>query len=91
MNKTEQEILKEFEKIGLEVIENDEILTCSSENTLSRISKTYRNEYCRRLSGHIAYSYAYDMTKEDNWINGDLIDFKKSIIVDQDLPMNPHK
>lgn len=70
-----------------EIYADGEIIAYSDEKTLSRISNTYKNGYCRRLSGHIPYSYSYDFTKEDDWKLGRLKDFTNSIAVDQKLEM----
>ncbi len=70
-----------------EVYGDGKLIAESSENTLSRISPTYQNGLCRFLTGQIRFSYSYDFTKEDNWINGEGDGFEKSDIVEQDLPM----
>lgn len=70
-----------------EVYIDGDITAYSSEKTQSRISNTYKNGYCRRLSGHIPYSYSYDITKEDNWMIGELNGFRNSVTVEQELIM----
>lgn len=70
-----------------EVYIDGDITAYSSEKTQSRISDTYKNGYCRRLSGHIPYSYSYDITKEDNWMIGELNGFRNSVTVEQELIM----
>lgn len=72
-----------------EVFEDEKLVAFSDENTLSRISPTYKNGYNKMLTGSIGCSFLYDMNKEDNWMQGDLKDFSDSVIVEQDLPLFP--
>ena len=65
------------------------LVVFSDENTLSRVSKAYKSGYNKMLTGSIGCSFLYDMTKEDGWMSGDLRDFDKSVIVNQDLPLYP--
>ena len=68
-----------------EVYNDNELLCYSDSNTLSRISKTYKNEYCKIITGQLGYSYLYDCSQEDNWKTGGLKGFSKSTEVDQQL------
>lgn len=69
------------------VADSDAILCKSDENTLSRMSKAYINHRKKIITGQLGFSYCYDSAKEDNWINGEIYDFKKSSIVNQALPL----
>ena len=72
----------------LYALANDDCVLCQSgEHTLARMSKTYKNHRCCLMSGQLGYGYAYDATKQDNWLTGRLLDFMAATIVDQKLPL----
>ena len=48
-----------------EVYEDEKVVAVSDENTLSRISPTYKNGYNKMLTGSIGCSFLYDMKNED--------------------------
>ena len=72
-----------------EVFVDGKLYTYSDKSTKSRISKAYHSGYCRNFSSHLPFTVHYDLTKEDNWKKGELIDFKDSILVDLDYKMLP--
>ncbi|MBR2460957.1 MAG: family 78 glycoside hydrolase catalytic domain [Clostridia bacterium] len=78
-------------KAGLryEVYVDGELVTCSTENTLSRISRAYENGLCKRITGQLGFSFHYDITAEDGWMTGDLAGFASSVKVDRELNMSP--
>ena len=57
-------------------------LAKSSEETLSRISTAYISHRQKILTSQLGYSYKYDMTAEDEWKNGELVGFAKSVTVE---------
>ncbi len=59
----------------------------SNENTLSRMSHAYKNHIEKIITPQIGYSFYYDATAQDEWMNGALYDFSPSFIVTQDLPL----
>lgn len=63
------------------------VVSASDENILSRKSIAYVNHRVKCITGQMGLAYKYDMTKEDNWINGEICGFDKSVIVPQDLPL----
>jgi len=67
----------------------DEILAKSGEKTLSRVSRAYLNGLKKEITGQLGYSYLYDSTKEDEWINGSGDDMKQSVIVDKKCSFYP--
>lgn len=67
---------------------NDKLICYSDNETLSRISNVYQNGYQKIITSQLGYSFHYDITKEDNWKNGELYGFTSSMIVKQDLPMS---
>jgi len=76
-------------KAGLiyEVSCEDAILCESNEATLSRMSKAYINHRKQLITTQLGFGYGYDATKEDNWLTGELNDFKPATIVEQTLPL----
>lgn len=70
-----------------EIVCGGEVLCVSDTNTLSRVSKTYRSHNMHIITPQLGLGYSYDSTKEDNWINGDLIEFHPAVMVDQILPL----
>ncbi len=59
----------------------------SDENTLSRMSNAYQNHREKQLTIQIGYGYAYDATKEDEWIVKEQEGFTPSVLVKQTLPL----
>ena len=53
-------------------------IAVSSPQVLSRISPSYENGRCQNISGQLGYGFAYDMTKEDEWMLGQGKGFGKS-------------
>lgn len=72
-----------------EVVEQDTVRAQSSENTLSRYSRAYKNGLRKKVTNQLGYSYLYDATQEDNWINGDLQGFAPSVLADKDCNLIP--
>lgn len=70
-----------------EVYQNEKLCLASDANVLSRLSKTYENGLERLITYQMGYSFHYDATKEDDWINGVLSGFCPSRIVSQRLPL----
>ncbi len=71
-----------------EVYADDKPRCHSCEKTLSRISRTYHNGLEKNITGQLGFSFAYDLTKEDNWMRGELDGFSPSVIVPQDPVLN---
>ena len=72
-----------------EVVEQDTVRTQSSKNTLSRYSRAYKNGLRKKVTNQLGYSYLYDATQEDNWINGELQGFAPSVLADKDCNLIP--
>ncbi len=72
-----------------EVEEGGTVRVQSGENTLSRYSRAYKNGLKKIVTNQLGYSYLYDATKEDNWINGDLQGFTPSVCADKDCTLVP--
>ncbi|MBE7042212.1 MAG: hypothetical protein E7399_01790 [Ruminococcaceae bacterium] len=65
------------------------ILAYSSEKTLSRKSLTYHNGLTKKISPQLGYSFSYDATKEDAWLQGDFCGFTFSAIISEKKPLLP--
>lgn len=66
----------------------DDNLLCKSDiDTVSRKSNAYQNHRQKYITVMIGYGYGYDMTKEDDWLVGELVGFSPSVVVEQDLPL----
>ncbi|MBQ3125725.1 MAG: family 78 glycoside hydrolase catalytic domain, partial [Clostridia bacterium] len=61
----------------------------SDEATLSRQSPAYRNNYGKIITGQLGFSFHYDLTREDGWMQGALFGFAPSRVVEQELPLFP--
>lgn len=70
--------------LAFEVLENDKIVISGSERTLSRKSLAYKSGEGKMITCQLGFSYSYDATKEDDFINGNLIGFAPSVIVNKE-------
>lgn len=70
-----------------EVLNSDLLCAYSDANTLSRLSRTYQNEFLNMITTQLGLSFRYDATQSDNWINGELEGFGKSVEVQQELSL----
>ena len=64
-----------------------ELLCKSDIHTVSRKSFAYQNHRQKYITVMIGFGYGYDMTKEDDWLIGELIGFSPSVVVEQELPL----
>ena len=72
----------------LEVNSQDKTLAFTDENTLSRMSKAYKNGNQQWMTPQFGFSFFYDATKEDDWIctgNG----CAPSIVVNKQVTLFP--
>jgi len=65
-----------------ELENNGEIALASGENILSRLSRAYCNYGTKIITGQLGLSFAYDLTKEDDWLKGELDGFHPSVKAD---------
>ena len=63
-------------------------VAASGEATLCRESRTYESGLCKIITAQLGYSFHYDITKKDGWMEGDPDGFAPASIVEQDLPMH---
>lgn len=71
------------EKPGLiyEIINDNNVVNCSSTATLSRKSRAYKSGINKKISIQLGYSFLYDANEEDNWIYGELKGFGNSCVI----------
>ncbi len=69
--------------LNFELVCDDATVCISSENTLSRMSRAYKNHLNKSITPQIGLSFYYDSTTEDGWKNGELEGFGPSSVVDQ--------
>ena len=70
-----------------EVGQGGAILCQSDENTLSRQSRCYMNGRAKNITSQLGFGFGYDCTREDAWMQGELVGFEKSGVIPQDLPI----
>ena len=63
-----------------EVLQSGKVCDVSNTDTLCRKSLAYKNGYEKIITYQLGYSFLYDATKEDDWINGDGKGFALSVI-----------
>ena len=68
---------------------NNKLLCKSSIHTLSRQSRTYMNHRMHIITPQLGLGYGYDLTKEDHWMTGELVDFTPSVKIEQNPPLRP--
>lgn len=73
--------------VRYEICANDAVLAASDANVVSRLSNTYENGRKKFITAQVGLGFAYDATKEDNWMNGELNGFTDSTLVDLDIPL----
>lgn len=73
--------------VKFEVLCEDRQVAASTQNTVSRMSRCYGNHRNKIITDQLGLSFFYDATKEDNWMNGELVGFNKSFEINQELPL----
>jgi len=72
-----------------EVFVDGELITYSSEKTQSRLSRVFDSSFDKNFSSHLPYTMHCDLSKEDNWMQGELDGFKNSVVIEQEFNMYP--
>ncbi len=72
-----------------EIEEGGTVRVESGKDTLSRYSKAYKNGLKKNVTSQLGYSYLYDATKEDDWVNGELNGFTPSVLADKNCNLVP--
>ena len=81
--KDTQRYLKAPAGLIFEVEEGGQVCVESDESVLSRYSLAYKNGLQKLITRQLGFSYFYDATKEDNWTNGEGVDFTPSVVVEK--------
>lgn len=63
-------------------------VAASDESTLCRESREYESGLCKIITAQLGYSFHYDITKKDGWMEGKLDGFAPASLVEQELPMH---
>lgn len=56
--------------LTFEIYDGERVVAQSDESVLGRLSRAYENGERELISAQQGYNFAYDFTKEDDWING---------------------
>ncbi len=72
-----------------EIISEKKVVCSSSENTQSRISRTYKNGACKMITSQLGCTFFYNANNEDDWENGYADGFGSSVEVDKTYELNP--
>ena len=72
-----------------EIWQGERLCCHSSASTLSRQSRSYQNGRGRNITSQMGFGFAYDCTREDAWMQGELAGFRESRAIAQNLPLSP--
>lgn len=72
-----------------EIWQGERLCCHSSASTLSRQSRSYQNGRTRNITSQMGFGFAYDCTREDAWMQGELAGFRESRAIAQNLPLLP--
>ena len=72
-----------------EIWQGERLCCHSSASTLSRQSRSYQNGRARNITSQMGFGFAYDCTREDAWMQGELTGFQESREIAQNLPLSP--
>lgn len=72
-----------------EIWQGERLCCHSSASTLSRQSRSYQNGRARNITSQMGFGFAYDCTREDAWMQGELAGFRESRAIAQNLPLSP--
>lgn len=75
--------------LAFEVYEDGKLIAESDVDTLGRLSHTYANGDREVISSQLGYNFAYDFTKEDDWINGAIDGFEPVKSVETEWTLVP--
>ena len=66
-----------------EILQNGNVCGVSDTDTLCRQSLAYKSGHNKQVTHQLGYSFLYDATKEDDWINGNGKAFRPSVLQDK--------
>lgn len=70
------------------VYTDDKLCITSDEEVMSRLSITYQNGLKKFITWQQGYSFHYDASVADGWMLGELVGFRKSRVVEQELSLH---
>ena len=80
---------KEQAGVLFEIVCGETILAYSGEHIFVREDRCYRSGDVEKISPQIGFSFLYDATREDHWINGGGEGFSYSLVVQKNCKMYP--
>lgn len=70
-----------------ELVQGENVLAYSNENTLCRLSKTFESGKQKKITSQMGFSFSYDANFEDGWKTGDMPNGKNAVVVIKDCQM----
>ena len=64
-------------------------LVASNTTVRSRMSPTYSNHRQKKITSQMGFGFAYDATREDDWMQGSGESFVPAVLVPQQPPLRP--
>ncbi len=74
-----------------EVLQDEKVCEMSDESTLCRKSLAYKSGYDKQVTLQLGYSFLYDATKEDDWVNGKGTNFVPSVAQNKAVTFYPRQ
>ena len=84
-----QRYIKAQAGLIFEVKEAGQVRVESGESTLCRYSRAYGQGRKKEITKQLGYSFLYDATKEDDWLNGSLEGFAYAVAVQKQCRLVP--
>ena len=72
-----------------EIFDTTGVITSSTPNVMSRKSKAYQSGHSRKISDQLGYTFSYDATKEDSWLQGAKDGFSPSFEIQEKAEFYP--
>ena len=74
-----------------EVLQEEKLCAVSDTDTLCRKSLAYKSGYNKQVTLQLGYSFLYDATKEDDWVNGKGENFVSSVLQNKTATLYPRE
>lgn len=72
-----------------EILQDGTLCAVSGTDTLCRKSLAYKSGYNKQVTLQLGYSFLYDATKEDDWVNGNGAHFVPSVLQNKTVSFYP--
>ncbi len=72
-----------------EIISDGAVVAFSGEAVVSRLSPSYLNHRCKKITGQLGYTFHYSLDKADDWLLGEVDGFSESVSVDKKVKLYP--